>query len=121
MSEHGQADRGTTVLPSTPPRVEAARRAQSGTWTFGPEGTVELRTNVVLAEMVAAGLIAAFFVSAEQQIAGRDDYYRLTDAGDRWLAAAAPQALATPGPVLTTAEPDAVLRPAVPGRRESAP
>ena len=73
-------------LEATPERIAAARRARGRDWTFGPEGTVLVTSDPVLGEMVAAGLIKPYFVSPEQQIGGQDDYYRLTDAGEQWLA-----------------------------------
>ncbi len=49
---------------------------------------MDLRTDPVLAEMALFGLIHPHYISPEQQIDGRDDYYRLTDAGREWLAGA---------------------------------
>ena len=74
------------MLDATPERVACARRAETGAWTFGPEGAVEITTNSVLADMVTNGLVEPRFVSAHQQVAGREDYYRLTEAGEKWLA-----------------------------------
>ena len=76
------------MLDHTPERLAAARRASGRDWTFGPEGAVAITTDPVLAEMVTAGLIKPHFVGPQQQIAGQDDYYRLTDAGQAWLDAA---------------------------------
>ena len=76
------------TLEATADRILTAQRAQSGTWTFGPEGTIEMGTNPVLAEMNAAGLIIPRFVSAHQQVSGLSDYYGLTETGERWLVAA---------------------------------
>ena len=75
-------------LEPTPERIAAARRASGRDWTFGPEGTVLVAADPVLGEMVAVGLIAPQFVSPQQQLAGRSDYYRLTEAGEQWLARA---------------------------------
>ena len=74
------------MLDPTPRRVAAARRASGRDWTFGPEGTIEVSTHPILEEMVGAGLIKPHYVTPEQQIAGQDDCYRLTEAGERWLA-----------------------------------
>ncbi|GAA0494003.1 hypothetical protein Ade02nite_20830 [Paractinoplanes deccanensis] len=76
------------MLEATPERVAYARRAQDRQWTFGPENAGEIMTDDVLGEMVVEGLIAPHFVTPTQQINGQDDYYRLTEAGERWLAAA---------------------------------
>lgn len=65
----------------------AMRRIARREWTFGPEGPAELATNPPLAQLHAAGYIRPHFVSAAQQIAGRDDHYVLTAAGEQWLAA----------------------------------
>lgn len=73
-------------LQPTPERIAAARRAAGREWTFGPEGTVELTTNPVLASLHLSGLIAPQFVSSLAQLNGGSDYYRLTDAGRKWLA-----------------------------------
>ena len=70
----------------TPERLDAARRAARKTWTFGAEGAIEVDHNGALRVMVGAGLVAPHFVSPQQQLAGRSDYYRLTEAGERWLA-----------------------------------
>lgn len=72
----------------TPERIAAAKRAAGRDWTFGPEGTVEIDHNGVLRVMVAAGLITPHFVTPSAQIRGQDDYYRLTEAGQQWLASA---------------------------------
>lgn len=72
-------------LQPTPERIAAARRAANRLWTFGPEGTAEITTNSVLAEMVGAGLIKPHFVSAAAQLRGFDDHYRLTPGGEQWL------------------------------------
>lgn len=66
--------------------LAAARRAAGREWTFGPEGPLELGTHPFLGDMVMAGLIKPHYVTPEQQIAGQDDYYRLTEAGEWWLA-----------------------------------
>jgi DNA-binding PadR family transcriptional regulator len=73
-------------LEATSERIAAAQRARGRDWTFGPEGTVAIATDPVLGEMVGAGLIAPHFVSPDQQINGQDDYYRLTEGGEKWLA-----------------------------------
>jgi hypothetical protein len=70
----------------TPERLDVARRAALRTWTFGPEGPIEIDHNGALRVMVGAGLIKPHFVSPQQQLAGREDYFRLTEAGERWLA-----------------------------------
>lgn len=75
----------TMPLEPTPERIAAAKRASGRDWTFGPEGTVAIITNPVLADMVDAGLIQPRFVSPQAQIGGQDDYYRLTEAGRAWL------------------------------------
>jgi hypothetical protein len=75
----------TDIVP-TPERIEAAQRASGRNWTFGPEGAVLVATNPVLGEMVVAGLIRPHYVTPQKQINGQDDYYRLTEAGKRWLA-----------------------------------
>ncbi|GIM88781.1 hypothetical protein [Paractinoplanes toevensis] len=75
-----------TALEPTPERIAYARKAQSRTWTFGPEGAGEILADDVLGGMVVNGLIAPHFVTPTQQIAGQDDYYRLTEAGEKWLA-----------------------------------
>jgi hypothetical protein len=75
----------TDVCP-TPERLDAARRASGRSWTFGPEGAVAILSSPVLADMVGAGLIGPHYVSPQRQIAGQDDYYRLTEAGEKWLA-----------------------------------
>jgi hypothetical protein len=76
------------ILGYTDARIAVARRAIGRDWTFGPEGTELITADPILGEMVGAGLIAPQFVSPTQQINGQDDYYRLTDAGREWLAAA---------------------------------
>lgn len=75
-----------TALEATPERIATAKRARGRDWTFGPEGAVLVTDDPILGEMVSAVLIAARFVSPEQQINGQDDYYRLTEAGEKWLA-----------------------------------
>lgn len=75
-----------TALEPTPERIAAAKAASGRDWTFGPEGTAEIDRNPILAEMVAAGLISPRFVSPTAQISGADDHYRLTPAGEAWLA-----------------------------------
>lgn len=78
-------------MQTTTAHLDAALRAADGTWTIGPEGTAAIVTDPVLADMIAAGLIATHFTTPEQQIAGRTDTYRLTEAGRAWLAANLPQ------------------------------
>lgn len=73
-------------LEATPERIAVAKRAQTREWAFGPEGAGEIMRDAALGDMVAAGLIAPHFVSATQQINGRSDHYRLTEAGEQWLA-----------------------------------
>ncbi len=80
------------TLEPTPERVAAAKRCLDRGWTFGPEGTALVATDPVLGEMVGAGLIRPRFVGANQQINGQDDYYRLTEAGEQWLARAEQEA-----------------------------
>jgi hypothetical protein len=70
----------------TPEHLDAARRASGRDWTFGPEGAIEIDHNGALRVMVGAGLIQPHYVTPQQQIAGQRDYYRLTEAGERWLA-----------------------------------
>jgi hypothetical protein len=72
---------------TTTEHIAAARRAAGREWTFGPEGAVEIERNPILGEMVGAGLIKPHYVSPHRQLAGQDDYYRLTEAGEEWLAA----------------------------------
>ncbi|GAA2911300.1 hypothetical protein Acy02nite_89960 [Actinoplanes cyaneus] len=78
-------------MQTTTAHLDAALRAAGGTWTIGPEGTAAIATDPVLADMIAAGLIATHFTTPEQQIAGRTDTYQLTEAGRAWLAATLPQ------------------------------
>jgi hypothetical protein len=73
-------------LEPTPELIAAARRCVGRRWTFGPEGCIELATNPHLAALHGAGYVRPHFVSAGQQITGRDDYYRLTDEGMAWFA-----------------------------------
>lgn len=75
-------------LEPTTDRITAAKRASGREWTFGPEGAVEVDTDPALADMVTSGLITPHFVSPQAQIGGQDDYYRLTEVGREWLAAA---------------------------------
>ncbi|MEU4558421.1 hypothetical protein AB0F72_08525 [Actinoplanes sp. NPDC023936] len=70
----------------TPERLDVAHRASGRNWTFGPIGPVEIDHNGALRVMVGAGLIKPHYVTPEQQLAGQNDYYRLTEAGERWLA-----------------------------------
>ncbi len=74
-------------LEPTPELLAAARRCAARGWTFGPEGCIELERNPHLAALHAAGYVRPHFVSATQQTAGQDDYYRLTGEGMAWLAA----------------------------------
>lgn len=74
------------MLEATPERIAYARRAQRREWTFGPEGAGEITTDETLGEMVVEGLIVPHFITPTQQINGGSDYYRLTEAGERWLA-----------------------------------
>lgn len=73
-------------LEPTPDLIATARRAATGTWTFDHRGPVEITTDPNLAQLVAAGYVKPHYISAGQQIAGRDDYYRLTDEGMAWYA-----------------------------------
>ncbi len=73
-------------LDPTPELLDAARRCTGRGWTFGPEGVTALVTNPHLAALHAAGYVRPHFVTAAQQAAGRDDYYRLTDEGEAWYA-----------------------------------
>ncbi len=80
-----------TSLEPTPELLAAARRCIARGWTFGPEGCIELATNPHLAALHTAGYVRPVFVTADQQIAGRDDYYRLTDEGEAWYAQHGPR------------------------------
>lgn len=74
------------MLEATSERIAVARRATGRGWTFGPEGAGEIMRDEALGDMVVAGLIAPYFVTATQQINGQDDHYRLTTRGEQWLA-----------------------------------
>ncbi len=73
-------------LEPTPELIATAWRCAGRRWTFDHRGPVEIDTDPQLAKLVAAGYIRPHFVSATQQVDGRDDHYRLTDEGVAWLA-----------------------------------
>lgn len=75
-----------TDLKPTPELIATARRCFTGSWTVGPDGGIEVGTNLHLAELVGAGYAQLRYVSATAQINGREDHWRLTEAGEKWLA-----------------------------------
>ncbi|GIF75662.1 hypothetical protein [Asanoa siamensis] len=70
-------------LAPTPDLLDAARRCGRREWTVD---TVSISTNRHLGKLVGAGLATLFYVTAEAKHSGQQDYWRLTDAGEHWLA-----------------------------------
>lgn len=74
------------TLEPTPDLLAAARRAAGTGWIVGPRGSAEACTDPALALLVQAGYVRIHYVSAADQMRGRDDYWSLTTDGRAWLA-----------------------------------
>jgi hypothetical protein len=70
-------------LEPTPELIATARRVATRTWTVGPEGAAGMLHDGHLEQLVIAGLAVLHYTPAHQM---RDDYWRLTPAGEQWLA-----------------------------------